>query len=43
VNFEPLVGAIAGWVAFGDAATPVQLAGALAVLVGLAPQHGEGA
>jgi drug/metabolite transporter (DMT)-like permease len=36
VNLEPVVGAIAGWMAFGDAATPAQVAGALTVLVALA-------
>jgi drug/metabolite transporter (DMT)-like permease len=36
VNLEPVVGAVTGWVAFGDAATIVQLAGALAVLAGIA-------
>jgi drug/metabolite transporter (DMT)-like permease len=36
VNLEPLVGAAAGWVAFGDTATVAQLAGAAAVLAGLA-------
>jgi drug/metabolite transporter (DMT)-like permease len=36
VNLEPVVGAALGWLAFGDAATIVQLAGALAVLVGIA-------
>jgi drug/metabolite transporter (DMT)-like permease len=36
VNLEPVVGAITGWVAFGDAATFAQLAGALTVLAGIA-------
>jgi drug/metabolite transporter (DMT)-like permease len=36
VNLEPVVGAVAGWLAFGDAATLVQLGGALAVLAGIA-------
>jgi drug/metabolite transporter (DMT)-like permease len=36
VNLEPVVGAVVGWVAFGDAATIVQLAGALAVVAGIA-------
>jgi drug/metabolite transporter (DMT)-like permease len=36
VNLEPVVGAAAGWVAFGDAATLGQIAGATAVLAGIA-------
>lgn len=36
VNLEPVVGAVAGWVGFGNPATPGQLAGALAVLAGIA-------
>ncbi len=35
VNLEPLVGAAIGWLAFGDAAAPKQLAGVIAVLVGI--------
>ncbi len=35
VNLEPLVGAITGWLAFGDPASVIQLAGAAAVLVGI--------
>ncbi len=35
VNLEPLVGAAIGWLAFGDAAAPEQLAGVIAVLVGI--------
>ncbi len=35
VNLEPLVGAAIGWMAFGDAAAPEQLAGVIAVLVGI--------
>jgi drug/metabolite transporter (DMT)-like permease len=35
VNLEPLVGAAAGWLAFGEHATSAQLAGAAAVLAGL--------
>jgi O-acetylserine/cysteine efflux transporter len=36
VNFEPLVGAITGWLAFGEAAATDQLLGAAAVLLGIA-------
>ena len=36
LNLEPLVGAAAGWLAFGDAAAAGQLAGAVAVLGGIA-------
>jgi drug/metabolite transporter (DMT)-like permease len=36
VNLEPLVGAICGWVAFGDSAGLRQLVGAGAVLAGIA-------
>jgi O-acetylserine/cysteine efflux transporter len=36
VNLEPVIGAATGWLAFGDAATIAQLAGALAVLAGIA-------
>lgn len=36
VNLEPLVGAAAGWLAFGDPAGPSQLAGAAAVVIGIA-------
>ncbi len=35
LNLEPVVGAIVGWCAFGDAAAPAQLGGAAAVLVGI--------
>ena len=35
VNLEPLVGAAIGWLAFGDAAAPPQIAGAVAVLAGI--------
>jgi drug/metabolite transporter (DMT)-like permease len=35
VNLEPVVGALAGWLAFGDTATVAQLMGALAVLGGI--------
>ncbi len=35
VNLEPLVGAAIGWIAFGDTAGAVQLAGAVAVLAGI--------
>ena len=35
LNLEPLVGAVVGWVAFGEVAGLVQLAGALAVLAGV--------
>jgi drug/metabolite transporter (DMT)-like permease len=35
VNLEPLVGAVIGWIAFGDAAGTTQLAGAAAVLAGI--------
>src|SRR5207248_458201 len=34
-NLEPLVGAAIGWLAFGDAAAPQQIVGALAVLAGM--------
>ncbi|MGO9900073.1 MAG: DMT family transporter [Solirubrobacteraceae bacterium] len=36
VNLEPLVGAAVGWIAFGNVATPGQLAGVVAVLAGIA-------
>jgi O-acetylserine/cysteine efflux transporter len=36
LNIEPLVGAIAGIVFFGDPAGPIQLAGGLAVVAGIA-------
>jgi O-acetylserine/cysteine efflux transporter len=36
VNLEPVVGAAIGWLAFGNVATPGQLAGAGAVLAGIA-------
>jgi O-acetylserine/cysteine efflux transporter len=36
LNLEPLVGAVAGVVVFGDPAGPVQLAGGVAVLAGIA-------
>jgi len=36
LNLEPLVGAATGWVAFGEAATSIQAAGAVAVLAGIA-------
>jgi O-acetylserine/cysteine efflux transporter len=36
VNLEPLVGAAAGWLAFGGTTTIGQVAGALAVLAGIA-------
>jgi hypothetical protein len=36
LNLEPLVGAVVGVVAFGDPAGPVQLAGGLAILAGIA-------
>lgn len=36
VNLEPLVGAAAGWLAFGNPATLAQLGGAVVVLVGIA-------
>jgi drug/metabolite transporter (DMT)-like permease len=35
LNIEPLVGALAGIVFFGDPAAPVQLAGGLAVVLGI--------
>jgi O-acetylserine/cysteine efflux transporter len=35
VNLEPLVGAAVGWLAFGDAAAPNQLAGVIVVLAGI--------
>jgi drug/metabolite transporter (DMT)-like permease len=36
VNLEPVVGAAAGWLAFGDVAGSTQLLGAMAVLLGIA-------
>jgi drug/metabolite transporter (DMT)-like permease len=36
VNLEPLVGAATGWLAFGEAAAIVQVAGAIAILAGIA-------
>jgi O-acetylserine/cysteine efflux transporter len=36
LNLEPLVGAAAGWLAFGEGAAPAQVAGAVAVLAGVA-------
>ncbi|MBV9196155.1 MAG: DMT family transporter [Solirubrobacterales bacterium] len=36
LNLEPVVGAAVGWLAFGDAATVAQVAGAGAVLAGIA-------
>src|SRR5215475_2292007 len=36
LNLEPLVGAVAGVVIFGDPAGPVQLAGGVAILAGIA-------
>jgi len=36
LNLEPLVGAVAGVVLFGDPAGPVQLAGGVAILAGIA-------
>ena len=36
LNLEPLVGAAAGWLAFGEAAAAGQVAGAVAVLAGIA-------
>jgi O-acetylserine/cysteine efflux transporter len=36
VNLEPVIGAAAGWVAFGDAVTLGQIAGAVAVVAGIA-------
>lgn len=43
VNLEPVVGAAVGWAAFGNPATPVQVVGALGVLIGIGlsglPQH----
>ncbi|HUO70038.1 MAG TPA: DMT family transporter [Solirubrobacteraceae bacterium] len=36
LNLEPVVGAAAGWFAFGDSATTTQLVGAVAVLAGIA-------
>jgi len=36
LNLEPLVGAVAGVVVFGDPAGPVQLAGGVAILAGIA-------
>ena len=35
VNIEPLVGAVIGWVGFGDPAGPWQIAGAVAVVAGI--------
>lgn len=35
VNLEPVVGAAIGWIGFGDAAAPAQLAGAVAVVAGI--------
>jgi O-acetylserine/cysteine efflux transporter len=35
VNLEPVVGAAIGWLAFGNPASPLQLAGATAVLAGV--------
>lgn len=35
VNLEPVVGAAIGWLAFGNAASPQQLLGALAVVAGV--------
>jgi drug/metabolite transporter (DMT)-like permease len=35
VNLEPLVGVAIGWLAFGDAAAPQQVAGVVAVLAGI--------
>ncbi len=35
VNIEPLVGAVVGWIAFGDPVGPFQLLGALAVVIGI--------
>jgi len=35
VNIEPLVGAVIGWVGFGDPVGPWQIVGALAVAVGI--------
>jgi O-acetylserine/cysteine efflux transporter len=35
VNLEPLVGALVGWVAFGDPVGPWQICGALAVIAGI--------
>jgi O-acetylserine/cysteine efflux transporter len=42
LNLEPLVGAMAGAVFFGDPAGPRQLAGGLAVLAGIALSSGPG-
>jgi drug/metabolite transporter (DMT)-like permease len=36
VNLEPVVGVVAGWLAFGDGAAVAQVAGAFAVLAGIA-------
>src|SRR6185437_2671399 len=36
LNLEPLVGAVAGVAVFGDPAGPVQLAGGVAILAGIA-------
>ena len=36
LNLEPLVGAAAGWIGFGEAVTGTQLAGGVAVLAGIA-------
>jgi drug/metabolite transporter (DMT)-like permease len=35
LNLEPLVGAATGWLAFGESATAIQAAGAVAVLAGI--------
>lgn len=40
VNLEPLVGAAIGWIAFSDPAGTAQLAGSLAVLLGIALSAG---
>jgi len=36
LNLEPLVGAAAGWLAFGETVAAAQLAGAVAILGGIA-------
>ncbi len=36
MNLEPVVGALIGWIAFGNAAGAAQLGGAVAVLAGIA-------
>src|SRR2546430_1487185 len=41
LNLEPLVGAVAGVAFFGDPAGPVQLAGGVAILVGIALSRSE--